>query len=127
MRLESLKSLTSFQIPDLDHLVIRGGQYSPIIGLQTSDDPGVTLIAHPVQGLETLVAGHAPHSDGSVQTARDDSLMIFVQGETGDSIIVTLEHGHTVASVQLPQSDGLVPAPLTSLSPSACMASTGAV
>ena len=43
-------------------------QYPPVIRLQTSDDTSVTLIAHPVQSLETLVTAHTPHSDGSVKT-----------------------------------------------------------
>ena len=70
-----------------------------------------------------------PHLDGPVQAARDDALLVPVQGEAGHSVVVAEQHRGAVAGVHLrsvtvtlgsypgsvhtdylPHPDGLVPA-----------------
>ena len=54
------------------------------------------------------------HLDCPIEAARDDSLHVTgaaVKGEAGHGVVVATQHRATVAGIQLPHPDSLVPAP----------------
>ena len=61
MGLESLEALAGLQVPNLNHLVVGGGEDPPVVSLQTADHAGVALVGDPVQRVDARPGADTPH------------------------------------------------------------------